>query len=304
MQRQRFFQGLWLRENPRPTKKRLTMATTHSSLVSAFMRKRSQSDFADELEAHLGLEADRLRQAGMSEEDAMAAARRNLGNMTHIQERFYEAHRRLWLGDLLQDLRFALRTMLRDPSFAVMAILILALGIGSNTSIFSLMYGILLRPLPFPHSDRLYVAWEEQQQANLSHIKMSGPDLADIEDQSRLFEYVAGMLPDFTYTLTGEGEPQILDCTAISPGFFPLLGIRPILGRAYRPQEYHVDGQWVIISYEFWQRQFHGDRHVIGHVLHLQNQAMTAKKQEITTLQYRVSRLWRLCGLCSTMPRR
>jgi putative ABC transport system permease protein len=104
---------------------------------------------------------------------------------------------------------------------------------------------------------------------------MSGPDLADLRDQNQSFEQVAGLLPNFTWTMTGEGEPQMLRCTAVSPEFFSLLGIHPILGRAYRPEEYHIDGETVIISYNFWWRQFGADPHIIGRVLRLSDSAMT-----------------------------
>jgi putative ABC transport system permease protein len=172
---------------------------------------------------------------------------------------------------IMQDLRYAIRTMRANPSFAVMAILILALGIGSNTAIFSLMYSVLLRPLPLPNADRIYAVWAEQPRTNLKRISMSGPDLADIEQQSQSFESVAGLLPLFTFKLTGEGEPRIVECTAISPGFFSTLGIHPLLGREYTPEEYHIDGAQVIVSYDFWQRDLGGDPHVIGRILHLQD---------------------------------
>src|SRR5260221_6916986 len=114
----------------------------------------------------------------------------------------------------------------------------------------------MLRPLLFDSPEGLVAVFSSQPRQHRSHTDFSGPDFVDFRDQNRSFSKMAEVLPSFTETLVGEGEPQVLRCTAVSPEFFPMLGVRPLLGRLYAPEEYHRDGSVVVISYNLWQRQF------------------------------------------------
>src|SRR5204863_6660545 len=120
-----------------------------------FGRKRPVSDFNAEIEAHLQLEIERLKEQGLSEQEARAAARRAFGNVMHAEERFYESGRWLWWDHLRQDLRFGLRMLARNSGFTVTVVLTLALSIGANTAIFSLVNALMLRSLPYSHPDRM-----------------------------------------------------------------------------------------------------------------------------------------------------
>jgi hypothetical protein len=159
----------------------------------------------------------------------------------------------------------------KNPGFAVVAVLTLALGIGVNTAIFSVVESVLLRPLPFHDSDRLFTVWTKAKEQGAARAGTSMPEFEDYQSQSHSFEYFANLLPNFHYTWTGNGEPRVVRCSGISYDFFPMLGIKPLLGRLYTAQEYHVDGVQVLISDRFWKNELGGDPHVIGRFLNLDN---------------------------------
>ena len=170
---------------------------------------------------------------------------------------------------LLQDFRYALRQLRKSPGFAAVAILTLALGIGANTAIFSIVQSVLLRPLPFHDPDHLFAVWAESPEEKSVKTGASGPDFQDYKEQSHSFDGLAEVLPHFTYTLVGQGEPRTVICTGISYDFFPMLGMQPLLGRLYTPEEYHTDGVQVVISERFWKEQLGAEPHVLGRVLNL-----------------------------------
>jgi predicted permease len=173
------------------------------------------------------------------------------------------------MNSLIQDFRYALRQLRKSPGFATVAILTLALGIGAHTAIFSVIQGVLLRPLPFHDPDHLFAVWAESPEDKSIKTGASGPDFQDYKEQSHSFENLAEVFPHFTYTLIGQGEPRTVICTAMSYDFFPMLGMRPLLGRLYTPEEYHIDGVQAVISERFWRQQLGGDPHVLGRVLNL-----------------------------------
>jgi predicted permease len=173
------------------------------------------------------------------------------------------------MNGLVQDLRYALRQLRKSPGFAAVAILTLALGIGANTAIFSVIQGVVLRPLPFHDPDHLFAVWAESPEEKSIKTGASGPDFQDYKEQSRTFDALAEVLPHFTYTLVGQGEPRTVICTGISYDFFPMLGVQPLLGRLYNPEEYHTDGVQVVIAERFWKEQLGGDPRVLGRVLNL-----------------------------------
>src|SRR5215471_17243284 len=126
-----------------------------------FRRKRSDKDFSEEIQANIAIEADRLIAEGMSEADAAAAARRAFGNVTQVQERFYDTNHTIWFDDLCRDIQQTFRAMARQPGFAVIATLTLGLGIGANTAIFTLLNAVVLKPLAVPNAGELITLYEK-----------------------------------------------------------------------------------------------------------------------------------------------
>jgi len=174
----------------------------------------------------------------------------------------------------MNDLRFALRQLLKNPGFAAVAVLTLALGIGANTAIFSFVNAILLRPLPYKDADRLVIVYENYRANGWLKNAVAAPLLEVWRKQSTVFEGL-GARPwsSASLPLTGPGSPEILAGTRVSANVFGLLGVKPTLGRDFLPEEetfgkHHV----VLLSHEFWQRRFDGDTNIIGRSITLNSE--------------------------------
>jgi predicted permease len=245
-----------------------------SGLRSLFRKEQVYQDLDEELRAYQEMAADEKMKDGMSRKEALRAVRLERGSLEVSKEIIRSGGWESVVETCWRDLRFGLRMLRKSPGFALVAALTLALGIGANTAVFSVVESVLLRPLPFQDSDRLFAIWA-MQKSQAARIGASMPEFEDYKTQSRSFEYLANFLSGWTYTWTGQGEPRNVNCTGISYDFFPMLGIKPYLGRLYKSEEYHVDGVQVVISYRFWREQLGSDPHVVGRVLNLDGTAQT-----------------------------
>jgi predicted permease len=238
-----------------------------------FGRKRKPDDFSAEIDAHLQLEFERQRELGLSEEEARAAARRAFGNVVQAKERFYEAHRWLWLDHFWQDVRYGVRTLRKSPGFAVIAILTLAIGIGANTALFSVVNGVLLNPLPYPQPDRLVALYARANEFN--KFSISYPNFLDWSRQNHSFSSLAAFRGE-TFTMTGIGEPARLDANMVSATFFPLLGVNPIIGRNFEEKEDQLGAaRAALISEGLWKRKFGAAADIVGKSIRLDNNLYT-----------------------------
>jgi predicted permease len=245
-------------------------------MMNAFLRKlswfarrrRKESELRDELEFHLAEEAEERREAGLSEEQARSAARRDLGNIALV----VEDTRAVWgwgqLEQAGQDLRYAVRTLSRTPSVTLAAVITLALGIGLTTAIFSVVYGVLLRPLPFNEPERLVVLHTIRQHGDRYDNAVSPPNFMSLmEEQSHAFANLTGAV-DTARTLTGIGEARRVDGVRVSAGFFEMLDVSPVLGRTFDRDENEPGREGVVvISHALWQQQFGADPAVIGRAI-------------------------------------
>src|SRR5438445_7088778 len=190
-----------------------------------FRRKRTASDFSAEIEAHLQLETERLQEQGLSGEEARAAARRAFGNVTQAQERFYESGRWFWWDRLRQDVRFGLRMLAKSPGFTGVAVLTLALAIGANTAIFSVVDAVLLRPLPFKDPARL--VWATEHFAFGPSTVVSA-DFPAWKDRNNVLAAIAAFGGTSGANLTGSAQPARASVTTLTTGRSSRLGSPPV----------------------------------------------------------------------------
>ncbi len=168
------------------------------------------------------------------------------------------------MNTLLRDLRYGSRTVWRSPGFSLIAVLSLALGIGANTAIFSLINAVLLRPLPYHEPDRLVMVWEDASFAGFPRNTPAPANYADWKTQNQTFEDMAA-LASRSYNLTGDGEPERVDAYAVTANFFPMLVVKPALGRSFLPEEDKPDANKVVmLSYGLWEKRYGGGRSIIG----------------------------------------
>jgi putative ABC transport system permease protein len=175
---------------------------------------------------------------------------------------------------ILQEVRYSLRKLRKNPGFTLLVILILGLGIGANTSIFSLVNAVLLRPLPYGDPEQLYWLYEQDLSAGKSKEPVSPANYLDWAGQTKAFEQL-GASRSSTYTLTGSGEPISVLGYRVSPGFFDLLRARPLLGRTFQTEKEANDNPSVVLGYGIWQRQFGGQQGILGQTITLDGKPYT-----------------------------
>ena len=236
----------------------------------------------EELLFHIAMRAEELQSRGLAPDAALAEARRQFGDLEDARrylrrmDRGTEAARRRrdYMGELRNDIVYSLRKLRAAPAFTLTALLTLALGIGANTAIFSVVHGVLMKPLPFPHPEQLTRVYAVSPELGIDRGAVSAVNLEDWRAQQTAFVDLGGYWYDESGSgidLTGEGEPRRLSTAFIEPGFFPALGVKPEIGRLPRENEMHRGDpdRVVVLSYAFWQRQFSGSPSVVGRTVTL-----------------------------------
>ena len=248
--------------------------------VKAFFHKGALDRELDaEMASHLEFAMDEYRQRGMSEAEARRRAMADFGGVQQARER-QRAVRGLPILDVLgQDMRFTLRSLRRDLGFTIVAVLILALGIGGNVAVFSVVDTLLLRPLPFPQSQRLVWLQGPPQACGMSCVTYSVDALEDYQQRNQTMEGVTAYFPFFGasgYKLTGRQKTVPVAGVPVEGNFFEVLGVQPWLGRLFSPEETRQHGRpAALLSYAFWQTQFHGDRSIVGQTIDLNDTPTT-----------------------------
>ncbi len=239
-------------------------------------RKQQEQDFQRELRDHLELETGEQGENGLTSEEASYAARRAFGNASLVNEEIHEIWSWRWLERLKQDVAYALRIFARTPGFTTVVVLTLALGIGATTTIFSIVDAILLHPLPYPHADRMVVIWEKlARDPNAPPIFDSYRDFLTWKKESRSFEQLAPATWAIGgQILTGAGPARNVLAMPVGIDFFPLLGIKPELGRTFHSDDLHR-GCSVVLQHKFWMTAFAGKKNAIGKHISLSEKACT-----------------------------
>lgn len=227
-------------------------------------------DIDDELRSHLQMEADANREIGMSDDDADRAARKSFGNLGSIKDRAYEVRGGGFMETLLQDLRYGIRLLLKHPGFTLVAVATLAIGIGANTAIFSIVNAVLLRPFPFPQPDEIVMVSEVAGEI------VSYPNFAHWKDDRNLFASTSAVRSNESYNFAGGGEPERLQGRLVSAGFLSTLKVKPLLGRDFVAGDDRPGATpTVLISHAFWSRRFNADPAIIGRPIALNDQTYT-----------------------------
>ena len=233
----------------------------------------AEQELDDELRDHLERKIEEYVAKGMPPEEARRPARLDLGGIEQAKEKCRDARRVNWIQDFVQDLRFGLRMLHKSPGFTAVAVLTLALGIGANTAMFTLVDSVLLRPLPFTNSGQLFEVGTTVRQ--YSHaIPVSEFDFLEWVAETRSIEMAA--IGGTNLALTGRSEPVRLSCARVSSTFFSVLGVEPALGRAFTAAE-DKPGQnrVVILSHGLWAREFGTDPHIVGKTLEFNQEPYT-----------------------------
>jgi putative ABC transport system permease protein len=232
-------------------------------------RERWDQERERELQTYLEIETEENIARGMAPEEARYAARRKLGNPTQIREEIYRMNSLAFIESLWQDVRTGLRMLRKNSAFAVVAILTLALGIGANTAIFSVIHAVLLNPLPYDEPDRIVFLLESNPGGGFPEFSVSPPNYVDWRDSTRSFEAMASVSAG-SLNYTSGVEPERLTGARVSSSFFSVFGAKPALGRTFSAED-DVQGtaSVVILSHALWSRRFGSDPQILGKSLTL-----------------------------------
>jgi putative ABC transport system permease protein len=257
----------------------------------------------EELRSHLRMAVQDRLERGETLEEAEAAVRREFGNVGLVKEVTRQMWSWVWLEQVMQDIRYGLRSLRRGPGFTIVAVLTLALCIGASTAIFSAVNPILFEPLPYPHADRVMMIWDFAGDG--SRLYPTFGTYRELAERSRSFDAFAVMRP-WQPTMTGPSEPERLDGQRVSASYFRVLGVPPALGRDFDPSDDQINGPKVaIISDGLWRRRFGGDSTIVGHQIKLDDNLYTVigvMPSAFENLLTPSAQLWTLLQYDKTLP--
>jgi predicted permease len=242
--------------------------------VGLFGKRNREADLDDEFAAHLDLLAEENIRRGMPRDEANYAARREFGGIEQIKETYRDRRGLPVIETFLQDLRYGARMLRKNPGFTAVAVLTLALGIGSTTAIFSVMNTLLLSPLPFADSDRIVLLQESVPKLAPGNMPVSAPDVADFRRMNHVFEDLGAF--DTTSTdISGDNAPTRLAATRATAAVFRIVGASPLIGRTFTDEEDSAGHSVAVLGYALWQSRFGGDTKILGRTILLDRRPFT-----------------------------
>ena len=244
-------------------------------VIYFFHRDRFDRELEEELLSHLEMKVAAKLEDGESPVEAHYSASRELGNQTRIREE----SREIWgfprFETLTRDIAFSLRTLWKQPGFTIVALVVLGVGIGASTTVFSIVNTVLLHPLSYHDPDRLVLIQESLPKLGFSLDSVSGAELLEYQAQNRVFSQTAGFSA-IKMNLTGAGEPQRVETARVGSDLFSILDVKPILGRTFRPEEDRPGGDRVVIlSEHLWRNRFGADPSITGKAVNLDDHTFT-----------------------------
>ncbi len=246
-----------------------------AALRALLRRPEVERESDEELHHHIEQQTEQNIRLGMNPDEARYAARKAFGGVEQAKERSRDARGVRWLEDLWQDLRFGGRMLLKEPGFTLVAVTTLALGIGANTAIFSVVNAVLLRPLPYPEPEQLLLVQQNMLKLGMFYGGVSAAEWLDYQAGNEAFAEIAGHRL-VSLNLTGRGEAQRVQGARISASLFPLLGIQPLVGRAFSTgEDRYGQHQVVVLSERLWRRKFGGDAKIVGQTVKLNDNPYT-----------------------------
>jgi len=241
--------------------------------MTFFSRSRIDREIAEELRTHIEMRADDLEKAGLPRGEAERRARIEFGGELKFKEETRAAAGIAWLDTLMQDVRFSLRVLRKSPGFAVTAIVTLALGIGANAIVFSVLNAFILSPLSVPGAPTLYQIERGKDKAGAQ----SYPDYRDLRDRNRTFDDLAAYDITLGGLDSGDGNPTRVWLNIVTGNYFDALHLQPFLGRYFQGADEHGTGSapYAVLTYDFWHARFHDDPSIIGHVVRVNRRPVT-----------------------------
>ena len=234
-----------------------------------------ERDMDRELRFHVEMEIEGNVRRGMSPAEARREALMSFGGVEKFKEECREVRGAPLIDSLLQDIRYGVRILVRNPGFTVVAVLTLGLGIGANTAIFSVIYGVLMRPLPYKDGGQLVIVQQQAPLAHLLNVPFSVKEVQDYREQNQTLQGVVEH-HSMSFTLLGGKEPQRVQTGVVSANFFDVLGVRPLLGRTFvDADDQHGSDAVIVLSYQYWKQSHGGDPGVVGRTFQMNNRPHT-----------------------------